>query len=395
LLRARRNSRRATARSTAGRSRGACRELAVQIYDSFRTYGRHLPLKHTAIFGGVNQFRQVAALRDGVDVLVATPGRLMDLMQQGHVDLSSIDVLVLDEADRMLDMGFIRDIRKVVAELPSDRQTLLFSATMPSEIRQLADSILHQPVSIEAAPVATPVEAIAQCVYMVPRGNKTSLLVRLIERDNVGRTLVFTRTKHGADRLVTALERAGIRAHAIHSNKSQGARTRALNGFKTGAVNVLVATDIASRGIDVDEITHVFNYDLPNEPETYVHRIGRTARAGASGIAVAFCDRDESGFLRSIERLMGRRLEMNTSERDLCASAPTRSTTREPEPSARNGTQNRRRPHSRGRSTSTSPSAATTHGGGEQSARPHHGFAKAGKGRSRRGQGAKLRRTAR
>ena len=293
------------------------RELATQILESVRTYGKHLPLKATAIFGGVNQHSQVRDLKHGVDLLVATPGRLLDLMQQGHVDLSAIEVLVLDEADRMLDMGFIRDIRRIVERLRNDRQTLLFSATMPSEIRSLADSILCNPVFVQAAALATPVEAIAQSVYHVARQHKAALLERLLRGDGVERTLVFTRTKHGADKLVRTLQRVGIDAHAIHGNKSQNARTRAMNGFKSGRSPVLVATDIASRGIDVDDVTHVFNYDMPNAPETYVHRIGRTARAGASGTAVSLCAQEELGELRAIERLIGKRLAIAAGEGDL------------------------------------------------------------------------------
>ncbi|MBT8484007.1 MAG: DEAD/DEAH box helicase, partial [Phycisphaerae bacterium] len=248
------------------------RELATQIYESFRTYGGSLRLRHAVIFGGVSQVRQVAALRAGVDVIVATPGRLLDLMNQRLVDLRAIEIFVLDEADRMLDMGFIRDIRKVVECLPAKRQTLLFSATMPAEIRQLADSVLRDPIAVQATPESSTVEAIAQSVYFVAKKSKPALLERLLQRADRGRTLVFTRTKYGADRVVRNLRRAGVHAAAIHGNKSQNARTRALDGFKSGDTPVLVATDIAARGIDVDEITHVVNYDVPNIAETYVHR---------------------------------------------------------------------------------------------------------------------------
>jgi len=298
------------------------RELANQIFESFGAYGRNLPLRHTVVFGGVSQARQVRDLRAGIDVLVATPGRLLDLIGQGFIDLGAIEVLVLDEADRMLDMGFIRDIRRVVDRLPSRRQTLLFSATMPAEIRRLADSILRQPVFVQAGPEASTVEAVSQTVYRVARKNKPILLERLLRHEAMERTLIFTRTKYGADKLVTTLRRSGIEAGAIHGNKSQNARTRALNGFKSGGTPVLVATDIASRGIDVDEITHVVNFDMPNIPETYVHRIGRTARAGASGIAFSFCDHEELDDLRAIERLIGMRLMVIENESDLVANAP-------------------------------------------------------------------------
>jgi ATP-dependent RNA helicase RhlE len=297
------------------------RELATQIFESFKAYGRHLPIRHAVIFGGVSQHHQVRELRAGIDVLIATPGRLLDLMQQGHVDLSAIEVLVLDEADRMLDMGFIRDIRKVVDRLPAERQTLFFSATMPGEIRQLADSILQEPVFVQAARIAAPAEAIAQTVYLVARNRKAALLERLLRGDSMGRTLIFTRTKHGADKLVKSLRNSGIEADAIHGNKNQTARTRALAGFKSGRMPVLVATDIASRGIDVEEITHVVNYDMPNVPETYIHRIGRTARAGASGIALSFCDHEELGDLRAIERLLGMQLAISDNETDMELSA--------------------------------------------------------------------------
>ncbi len=282
------------------------RELASQIGQSFTAYGRHLPLRNTVIFGGVNQNPQVKALRAGVDILVATPGRLLDLCSQGHVDLRSIEVLVLDEADRMLDMGFIHDIRKVIAKLPAVRQTLLFSATIPAEIQDLAHSLLRSPVSVRVTPQARPADRIEESVYFVEKRNKPHLLAHLVETLPMMRAIVFTRTKHGADKVVRHLHKAGIRAEAIHGNKSQNNRERALENFRCEKTPVLVATDIASRGIDVDGITHVVNYDLSNEPETYIHRIGRTARAGAAGTAVAFCDREELPNLRAIERLLRR-----------------------------------------------------------------------------------------
>jgi len=278
------------------------RELACQILDSFEIYGANLPLDCAAIYGGVNQFHQVRAMRAGVDILAATPGRLLDLMNQGHIDLGAIEILVLDEADRMLDMGFMPDIKRIVQQLPEERQTMLFSATLPKEIRRLAGAILHEPVTVETTPESTTVELVSQRVHMVEKHAKPDLLESLLRADGIGRTLVFTRTKHGADKVVRRLRKSAIHADAIHGNKSQGARTRALEAFRSGRARVLVATDIASRGIDVDEITHVINYDMPVDAETYVHRVGRTARAGASGVALTFCGRDEVKVLRDIER---------------------------------------------------------------------------------------------
>ena len=321
------------------------RELASQIFDSFVTYGRNLNLRHTVVFGGVSQFKQVRALRAGIDVLVATPGRLHDLINQGYIDLREIQTLVLDEADRMLDMGFINDIRKVVEMLPAERQTLFFSATLSPRIRRLADSMLRDPIKIETTPEATTVEQIDQRVYLVERRNKPLMLERLLGKDEVGRTLVFTRTKYGADKLTKILRRSAINADSIHGDKSQNARTRALHGFKTGATKVLVATDVASRGIDVDEITHVINFDMPIDPETYVHRVGRTARAGAAGVAVTFCDRDEMGALRSIERRTGVELEVATDFPDLAFERPTEQRRKRPSHhSPRNGAPGKRRP---------------------------------------------------
>jgi ATP-dependent RNA helicase RhlE len=288
------------------------RELAAQIGDSFATYGRHLKIEHRVIFGGVNENPQIRALRAGIDVLVATPGRLLDLMGRGHVDLDAVDFFVLDEADRMLDMGFVRDVRKVIAALPRDRQNLLFSATMPRAIVDLAGTFLRDPIKVEVTPQSTTVEAIDQKVMFVDSADKKLLLADILQRDEVSHSIVFTRTKHGANRLVKQLDRVGIEAAAIHGNKSQGARTRALDGFRAGTLRVLVATDIAARGIDVDDISHVFNYDLPNEPEVYVHRIGRTARAGREGAAIAFCSPDEGDYLRDIEKLIGLSIPVDT-----------------------------------------------------------------------------------
>jgi ATP-dependent RNA helicase RhlE len=345
------------------------RELAMQIFESFGVYGRDLALRHAVVFGGVSQGPQVRKLRAGIDVLVATPGRLLDLIDQGVVDLRAIEVLVRDEADRMLDMGFIRDIRRVVERLPSRRQTLLFSATMPTEIRHLADAILRGPISVQASPEASTIEAIAQSLYLVARKNKPILLERLLRHADMRRTLVFTRTKYGADKLVRVLRRSGIEAGAIHGNKNQSARTRALDGFKAGATPVLVATDVASRGIDVDEITHVVNFDIPNIPETYIHRIGRTARAGASGIAVSFCDHDELDDLRAIERLIRMRLEVSDDQPDLAFEAP--STHRgecgqSPLNTATDGTRRRKRGRSRvGSLRSSTVSGPSRPDGGE------------------------------
>ena len=281
------------------------RELAIQIGDSIRDYGAGLSLRHAVIFGGVGQQPQVDALRRGLDILVATPGRLLDLMNQGHVRLDRLEVFVLDEADRMLDMGFIHDVRKVIAKLPKDRQTLFFSATMPNEITDLAARLLKDPVRVEVAPVATTAERIEQQVIFVPAADKRHLLLDMLGKDaGMERVIVFTRTKHGANKVAEHLMKANVSAAAIHGNKSQGARQAALEGFRAGTVRVLVATDIAARGIDVDGVSHVVNFELPNVPESYVHRIGRTARAGASGIAIAFCDDgDERTYLRDIEKL--------------------------------------------------------------------------------------------
>ncbi len=284
------------------------RELAAQIAETFGTLGRGTGLRHTVVFGGVGQRPQEDAMRRGVDIVVATPGRLLDLMSQGYVRLEHLEVFVLDEADRMLDMGFIHDVRKVVAKIPSKRQTLFFSATMPGDVQQLADGLLRDPVRVEVTPVATTAEKIAQSVYFVEKGDKRALLEKLLNDRNVERALVFTRTKHGANRLAEQLTRASITALAIHGNKSQGARERALDGFKRGTLRVLVATDIAARGIDVQGITHVVNYELPNVPESYVHRIGRTARAGAEGIAWSLCDTEEREYLRDIEKTIRQRV---------------------------------------------------------------------------------------
>jgi ATP-dependent RNA helicase RhlE len=287
------------------------RELAAQIGESFAAYGRYLPLRHVVVFGGVGQKPQVDGIRRGAEILVATPGRLLDLMQQGHVRLDGVEALVLDEADRMLDMGFIQPIRRIVAAVPRQRQTMLFSATLPPDIVSLASGMLRDPATVSVTPTASTAEKVSQWVLHVQSAHKRGLLAEVLRDRAMARVLVFTRTKHGANRVAEHLNRGGVcTAEAIHGNKSQSARERALAGFKKGSVRVLVATDIASRGIDVDGITHVVNFELPNEPESYVHRIGRTGRAGAAGIALSFCDPSERTFLRDIERLTRTRLRV-------------------------------------------------------------------------------------
>jgi len=280
------------------------RELALQIFQSFQAYGRYTELKAAVIFGGVSQAPQVNSLRAGIDILVATPGRLNDLLGQNLCDLSNISMFVLDEADRMLDMGFIHDVKKIIAKLPQIRQNLLFSATLPKEIATLAASFLNNPVTVEVTPAYSTVDAISQFVYFVDKNNKSPLLIELLKDTAIESALIFSRTKHGADKIRKALNAAGIIADAIHGNKSQTARQNALLAFKEGRVRVLVATDIAARGIDIEQLSHVINYDLPNEPETYIHRIGRTGRAGFSGIAISFCDFDEKVYLKDIQKLI-------------------------------------------------------------------------------------------
>lgn len=297
------------------------RELVVQICDSFKVYGRHLSLSCTTVYGGVGQDKQVRDLTRGVDIVVATPGRLLDLMGQGYVRLDALEYFVLDEADRMLDMGFINDIRKIMRAVPAKRQTLLFSATIPSEIVSLSQSMLKDPVSVSVAPVAATALRIEESVVFVEKAAKAATLKDVLARAGVGRALIFARTKHGADRLVRQLHTYAIKAGALHGNKTQGARQRTLEDFRSGRTPFLVATDIAARGIDVDGITHIVNYDLPDEPAVYVHRIGRTARAGASGIAVSFCSWEEMDKLRDIERLIKRRVPVVDSRGEPVADA--------------------------------------------------------------------------
>ncbi len=305
------------------------RELAAQIGDRIRAYGRFLQIRHTTIFGGVNQSPQVKALTRGVDILVATPGRLLDLMQQGHINLSQVEVFILDEVDRMLDMGFLPDIRRVLAKIPEKRQSLFFSATLAPQIAGLADSIVHNPARVSIEPEKPTLDRITQKVLFVGKQNKDALLVSLLNDPQVYKAIVFTQMKHVANRVVSKLHAAGIRGEALHGNKSQSARTRTLNGFKSNRFHVLVATDVAARGLDVDDVTHVINYDLPVEAETYVHRIGRTARAGAAGDAISFCTAEERASLRDIERLLGSPVGTDL-EHAYHSEAAFRSTSRSP-----------------------------------------------------------------
>lgn len=284
------------------------RELAIQIGESFAAYGRFTNITHTVIFGGVGQKPQTDALRKGVDILIATPGRLLDLINQGFVHLKQLELFVLDEADRMLDMGFVHDVKKILRLLPAKRQSLFFSATMPPVIMTLADTILTNPAKVEVTPVSSTADTIKQSVFFVDKSDKNSLLLHILKDDNIATALVFTRTKHGADKVEKVLRKAGVTSEAIHGNKSQNARQNALKNFKSQVTRVLVATDIAARGIDVDDLTHVINYEIPNIPETYVHRIGRTGRAGAKGTAFSFCDLDEKAYLRDIHKLIAKNI---------------------------------------------------------------------------------------
>jgi ATP-dependent RNA helicase RhlE len=286
------------------------RELAIQIEESFKAYGRYTGLTCTVVFGGVNQNPQTNALRNGVDILIATPGRLLDLMSQGFILLKDVEIFVLDEADRMLDMGFIHDVRRIIAALPQKRQSLFFSATMPPEIVRLAGSIVYKPVKVEVTPSASTVDIVDQFVYFIDRGNKNSLLLELLKDEKIKTALVFTRTKYGADKVVRVLKKKNISAEAIHGNKAQNARQKALSSFKAQTTRVLVATDIAARGIDVDDLEYVINFEIPNISETYVHRIGRTGRAGAKGTAISFCDAEEKEYLKDIEKLITKKIQV-------------------------------------------------------------------------------------
>ena len=287
------------------------RELAIQIGESFVAYGRHLNIKHVVIFGGVSQFHQVEALKKGIDIVIATPGRLLDLMNQRFVNLNTLSTFVLDEADRMLDMGFVMDVKRIITKIPAKRQTLFFSATMPAIIQQLANSILHNPAMVKVSPVSSTADTVEQKVFFVDKDDKKKLLVHLLEDKAIISALVFTRTKHGANKIAEHLSKSGIHTDAIHGNKSQNARQQALQNFKNGKNRVLVATDIAARGIDIDELSHVINFELPNIPETYVHRIGRTGRAGFSGKAFSFCDMEEKIFLRDIHKVIGKTIPVD------------------------------------------------------------------------------------
>ncbi len=281
------------------------RELAIQIDENFKMYSSQLSCNHLVIFGGVSQEAQIKALKKNVDILIATPGRLLDLLMSGHLNLSAIEILVLDEADRMLDMGFVKDVKKILTKLPLKKQTLFFSATMPPEIRKLAQTMVHNPVEINITPVSSTAQTVKQSVYFVDKNEKFDLLINILDDSSIERSLVFARTKYGADKLAKRLAKTGIYAAAIHGNKSQNARQKALNDFKNNRIRVLIATDIAARGIDIDELPHVINYELPNVPETYVHRIGRTGRAGLKGTAISFCDEEEKKELKNIQKLIG------------------------------------------------------------------------------------------
>lgn len=328
------------------------RELAIQIGDSFKTYGRHLRLRTVLVYGGVKQGSQVANLKRGAHVLVATPGRLLDLMNQGFIELDDLEMFVLDEADRMLDMGFLPDLKKIIRALPEDRQSLFFSATMPPKIVELSKSLLYDPITVKVNPTSVSADNIQQQVWYVDKKGKQALAEKILSEDDVERAIVFTRTKRIANTVTQRLERSGIRAAVIHGNKSQNARQRALDAFKKKKVKVLVATDVASRGIDIDGVTHVINFDLPNEPEAYVHRIGRTARAGAAGIALSFCSADELDDLRAIEKLLGKKIPAgNKAPQQRAGDQPSRKPRGQKKPSAKPSSFR----HKRKRSGSTGP----------------------------------------
>ncbi len=335
------------------------RELAIQIDESFRAYAKHIPLEQAVVYGGVGQRQQVRALREGVDVLVATPGRLVDLIDQGHVDLSGVEVFVLDEADRMLDMGFLPALKRILAKLPEERQSLFFSATLPKPIRKLSEKLLFNPVTVNVTPKkSTSVARIKQSVRYVERNNKVKLLTKVLRSDAADQTIVFTRTKHGANGLVKKLSRVGVEAVAIHGNKTQNARQRSLEAFRQGRVNVLVATDVAARGIDIDGVTHVINYDMPVDPESYVHRVGRTGRAGADGIAISFCTADELDHLRAIEKLLGKKLFVENPESSFTTNDKLKQSSNE-------GNKSPRRPKREGRKTEGQKPEGQKRGGGK------------------------------
>lgn len=350
------------------------RELAAQIDDSFTAYGKYTGLKHDVIFGGVSQHTQTLSLRNGTDILIATPGRLLDLMNQGYVHIAHLEFFVLDEADRMLDMGFINDIKKIIRELPEERQTLFFSATMPPTIAKLADSLLTDPLKVEITPVSTTAEKIKQGVLMVSKNDKPALLEYLLNLGNINRTLVFARTKHGADKIAKQLTKAGIKAEALHGDKSQQSRQSALHNFKTGRLRVLVATDIVARGIDVDSLAYVINYDLPEMPETYVHRIGRTGRADKSGIALSFCSREERENLRLINKVTNQNIPLvkdHPFHQEVAAGGgPKGGGNRGPRPQGGNkpNFNNKRRPQSGGGNRRSGSNGAHAHAPRQQGA---------------------------
>ncbi len=332
------------------------RELAAQIGDQFAVYSRNTPLRHTVIFGGVGQNPQEKAIRNGIDILVATPGRLLDLINQGVVRLNKLEIFVLDEADRMLDMGFIHDVKRIMKVLPKQRQNLLFSATMPQEITALSKQFLVKPVRVEVNPQSSTVEKINQSIYFVDRPDKKKLLKHILTTEEIERVLIFTRTKHRANNLAKQLTKANLPAEAIHGDKSQTARTRALSNFRSGKTRILVATDIAARGLDVEAVSHVINFDLPNIPESYVHRIGRTARAGADGIAYSFCDVDERPYLKDIEKLIGERVTVNNSHPYVSDVPKPEPTPKEEEKTKSNkNSRNRRRRRNRNRNRNKNP----------------------------------------
>lgn len=320
------------------------RELAIQISESFNTYGKYLKIKNLVIFGGVSQVPQVNELKKGIDVLIATPGRLLDLFNQGHINFKSIEYFVLDEADRMLDMGFLNDVKKIIHQLPTNKQNLFFSATMPPEIVKLSSSLLNKPKNVTVTPVSSTVEIIQQSVFFVDKGNKNQLLLHLLNTENIVTALVFTRTKHGADKVVKFLLKNNIKAEAIHGNKAQNARQRALTNFKNQTTRVLVATDIAARGIDVDNLEFVINFDLTNLPETYVHRIGRTGRAGAKGAAFSFCDHEEKAYLRDIEKLINKKIDIQSNHPFPMGSAVQNKSKENAEQNNSNGQTNTQKP---------------------------------------------------
>ncbi len=339
------------------------RELAIQIGESFDAYGSQMKHRHAVIFGGVNQFSQVNTLQRGVDIVIATPGRLLDLMTQGYVNLDKLTTFVLDEADRMLDMGFVHDVKRIITKIPAKRQTLFFSATMPADIQQLANSILTNPAIVQVSPVSSTADTIQQKLFLVDKGNKKDLLFHLLKDPSINSALVFTRTKHGANKVAEHLTRMGIETQAIHGNKSQNARQEALSNFKSGKNRVLVATDIASRGIDIDELSHVINFELPNIPETYVHRIGRTGRAGFNGIALSFCDAEEKDYLRDIHKLIGKAIPIDREhpyqQDDNAYSKPPTQASLRPQNSQRN--------NFRGGNSSTNRNNSYSKGSGDTS----------------------------